>query len=162
MYKFLSLAAAFALISAAHLPARADDTADESQNKNVIQRGAEATGSGIKEGAEATGHAIKEGAAATGHAIKKGAEATGNALGITDTDKERFAANARGEHRMKGTVTAIDRDTGQVDLKTADGPMQVHFPPDSLTGIEVGAPMTVMVAFAMPDNLSNTGAGSKA
>jgi hypothetical protein len=161
MYKFLSLAAAFALVSAVHSTARAGDTADDTQDKNVIERGAEATGGAIKKGAEATGHAIKEGAEATGHAIKKGAEVTGSALGITDTEKERFEANERGEHRMKGMVTAIDRDTGQVDLKTADGPMQLHFPADSLTGIEVGAPMTVVVAFATPDNLSPTSEGSK-
>ena len=152
MNKLLPLFAAVALIAAADSRARADD-----EGKNVIQRGAEATGGAIKEGAEATGGAIKEGAEATGDVIMEGAEATGHALGITDSDEERWQANARGERRFKGTVTKIDHDTGKVDFKTASGPLQLHFPTKDLKGIEVGTPLTVVLAFATPDKLPKEG-----
>jgi hypothetical protein len=148
MHKLLSLCAALALIAAGGVAARADDEPDE----NIVERGAEATGDAIKKGAEATGGAIKKGAEATGHAIKEGAQATGAAIGITDSDRARWEANERGEHEVKGTVTAIDRDTGKVDFKTADNALQLHFPPDALKGVEVGAPLIVELAYALPDN----------
>lgn len=145
MNRTLSLIAAAALVVAFNSAARADD--------NVVERGAEATGDAIKEGAEATGGAIKKGAEATGHAIKEGAEATGHALGMS-SDEQRWEANERGENRMTGEVTAIDRKTGEVDFKTVSGRMQLHFPPDALEGIQPGAPLVVEVSFATPDNLT--------
>jgi hypothetical protein len=150
MNKLLSVVAALALVAAVETRVRADDE----QDKNVLERGVDATGSGIKKGAEATGDAIKEGAEATGDVIKKGAQATGSALGITDSDQEKYAANARGQRQIKGTVTAIDRDTGKVDFKTASGPLQLHFPTDDLKDVEVGTPLTLVLAFATPDNLT--------
>ena len=147
MHRVLPIIAAVALIAAFELPARG---ADESSG-SAVGNAAEATGSAIKNGAEATGHAIKSGAEATGHAIKEGVEATGNVLGITESDRERYEANERGEHRVTGTVAAVDRDSGAVDLATEHATYQLHFPPEALKSVAKNDRLTVAMAFAPQD-----------
>jgi hypothetical protein len=163
MKKILTVAAALAIVAAVDAPVRATDDAGGNAAERAaestggaIKNGAEATGHAVKRGAEATGHAVKKGAEATGHAIKSGAEATGDALGITDTDRERYEANRLGEHRMTGTVASIDHDTGKVALATHTGTYHLHFLADSLSGVSKGDRLTVTSAFALPDRAAAT------
>jgi hypothetical protein len=154
MKKVLSIAAAVSLATAIAAPVLADDEnvieRGAKSTGNAIKSGAEATGGAIKSGAEATGGAIKSGAEATGHAIKEGAQATGAMLGLTETDRERFEANRRGERRVTGTVTAIDHDTGKVSLAADGTSYQLHFPADSLKNVATGQRLAVTMAFALP------------
>jgi hypothetical protein len=121
------------------------------EDKGAIERGADATGNAIKRGAEATGEAVKSGAEATGHAIKSGAEATGAMLGITDTERERFEANQRGRHRVIGTVTDIDHETGKMSLAANGTTYRLHFPPSAVKNVTKGERLAVTSAFALPD-----------
>jgi len=148
MKKVLSTVAALTLLLATAQLARATD---DDSGDNAVERGAKTTGHAIKDGAEATGNAIEHGAEATGHAIKRGAEATTDALGITKTDQERYEANARGEHRFTGKVTAVDHDTGLVTLATSGNTLNLHFPKDSLKNVQTGDRLTVETAYALPD-----------
>lgn len=123
-------------------------------DEGAVEGAVKDTGRAIQRGAEATGGAIKRGAEATGHAIKRGAEATGDALGITDTERRRYEANRLGEHRVSGTVAAIDHDTGAVSLSTGTETLHLHFPPRSVRDVRTGQHMTAQLAFALPDHLT--------
>lgn len=55
-----------------------------------------------------------------------------------------------GMHMMKATVTAINGNSGLVDV-TADGmALRVHFPPASLANLKVGDAVTLHLAFTKP------------
>src|SRR5215470_1994002 len=72
-------AATFALLSA--VPAAADT--DESKLKdatNQVERGAKATGEGIKDTAKGVGHTVSEGAKTAGQHLKDGATSFGHSV----------------------------------------------------------------------------------
>jgi hypothetical protein len=52
----------------------------------------------------------------------------------------------RGRHTMTGEVTAVDASSGEVHLQTAQGPLRLHFPPASLSGVRRGDTLTVELA----------------
>jgi hypothetical protein len=120
--------------------------------------GDESVGEHVKDAAQDTGHAIKKGAEATGHALKKGAEETGEFLGLTSSDAARYQANERAQHRMFGHVTAINHESGVVDVKTAETPLQLQFPPKAVRNVKKGDAITVQLGYAMAD----TGTAEKA
>jgi hypothetical protein len=145
MYRMLSVVSAGALVLALQLPIRA------AGDDNAVEGAAKTTGNAIKNGAEATGHAIKSGAEATGHAIKSGAQATGEALGISKSDREKYESMERGEHRVSGKVSAVDRDNGTLSLATDATTLNLYFPPKALKNVSVGDRLTAVLAFATPD-----------
>lgn len=67
----------------------------------------------------------------------KGASAQGGA-----------AAGLHGEHTMSGTVTDVDKKTGIVGLKTAEGNLRLHFPPKSLAHVKEGEELKVQLGFS--------------
>ena len=49
----------------------------------------------------------------------------------------------KGHHSMDGQVTKVDAKKGWIDVKTAEGSMKLHFPPDALAEIKKGHRVTV-------------------
>ena len=49
----------------------------------------------------------------------------------------------KGHHAMDGEVTKVDAKKGWIDVKTAEGSMKLHFPPDALADIKKGHRVTV-------------------
>lgn len=70
---------------------------------------------------------------------KTGASASGGQGG---------AAKIEGKHTMSGTVTDIDKKTGIVGLKTAEGDLKLHFPPKSLANVKEGEELQVQMGFS--------------
>jgi hypothetical protein len=56
------------------------------------------------------------------------------------------AGQMTGRHSMDGKVTSIDAKKGWVHVKTQEGTMIVHFPPESLQGVKKGDTITVSLA----------------
>jgi hypothetical protein len=52
-------------------------------------------------------------------------------------------ASPMGSHSMSGQVTSIDTKKGWIHLKTAEGTMIMHFPPQTLAGVKKGDRLTV-------------------
>lgn len=48
---------------------------------------------------------------------------------------------------MTGHVTTADRATGMVSVATAEGPMDLHFPPRAVSTLKQGDPITVYLVF---------------
>lgn len=86
--------------------------------------------------------------------------ATRSALGImaavilssagTGAAQSSGAGQMMGRHSMDGQVTSIDAKKGWVHVKTSEGTMIVHFPPESLQGVKKGD--TITVSLALQDN----------
>lgn len=58
-----------------------------------------------------------------------------------------IAQERQGEHPMEGEITAINKETGEIEVNTAPVPMEVHFPADAIQDLEVGDTITVHLAF---------------
>lgn len=57
------------------------------------------------------------------------------------------AQDRMGEHSMEGQITAINKDTGEVDVNTAPVPMKVHFPAEAVSDLNEGDTITVYLSF---------------
>jgi hypothetical protein len=55
-------------------------------------------------------------------------------------------ADAKGRHSMDGQVTKVDSKRGWIDVKTSEGSMKLHFPPDALADVKKGDSVTVDLA----------------
>jgi hyperosmotically inducible protein len=55
-------------------------------------------------------------------------------------------ATLMGRHTMTGEVKDVDRDRGRVELRTADGDMQLYFPPAAVRNVQKGDRITVELA----------------
>ncbi len=55
-----------------------------------------------------------------------------------------------GRHSMQGEVTSVDAKKGWIHLKTSEGTMIVHFPPEALQDVKKGD--TIAVDLALKDN----------
>ncbi len=53
-----------------------------------------------------------------------------------------------GKHEMSGTVESIDPKTGWLKVKTGEGTLDVHFPPDSIKDLKTGDTITVHLSFS--------------
>ena len=53
-------------------------------------------------------------------------------------------------HTMDGQVTKVDAKKGWIDVKTADGSMKLHFPPEALANVKKGD--SVSVELGIKDN----------
>ena len=47
---------------------------------------------------------------------------------------------------MDGEVTKVDSKRGWIDVKTSEGSMKLHFPPDALAEVKKGDRVTVDLA----------------
>ncbi len=52
-----------------------------------------------------------------------------------------------GEHEMTGKVTKIDHKTGMVNVSTALGKLDLHFPPPSIADLKKGDEITVRLGY---------------
>jgi len=57
------------------------------------------------------------------------------------------AMDMMGEHDMSGKVEKVDHKTGSFDLKTHEGTLRLHFPPDTLKEVKNGDMLTVHLGF---------------
>jgi hypothetical protein len=53
------------------------------------------------------------------------------------------ASEMMGHHTMEGQVTKVDAKKGWVDVKTSEGSMKLHFPPESLANVKKGDAVSV-------------------
>ena len=53
------------------------------------------------------------------------------------------SAGMKGHHSMDGEVTKVEPKRGWIDVKTPEGSMKLHFPPDALADIKKGDRVTV-------------------
>jgi len=53
------------------------------------------------------------------------------------------AGDMGGHHSMEGQVTKVDAKKGWVDVKTSEGSMKLHFPPEALANVKKGDAVTV-------------------
>ena len=56
------------------------------------------------------------------------------------------AGDWQGRHTLTGEVTKINQRKGTFSLKTADGTLDLHAPPDVLAGVKQGDQMAVEIA----------------
>jgi hypothetical protein len=56
------------------------------------------------------------------------------------------AMDAKGRHSMEGQVTKVDAKKGWIDVKTSEGSMKLHFPPEALADVKKGHQVTVDLA----------------
>ena len=54
---------------------------------------------------------------------------------------------ATGMHSMIGEVEDLDKETGMLELNTAEGPLKLHFPPKSLARIKKGDELQIHLGF---------------
>jgi hypothetical protein len=59
-------------------------------------------------------------------------------------------AGDMGRHTMDGQVTKVDAKKGWIDVKTAEGSMKLHFPPEALANVKKGD--SVSVELGLKDN----------
>lgn len=57
------------------------------------------------------------------------------------------AQERQGEHPMEGEITAINHETGEVEVNTAPVPMSIHFPADAIADLNEGDRITVHLSF---------------
>ena len=53
------------------------------------------------------------------------------------------AGDMMGHHSMEGQVTKVDAKKGWIDVKTSEGSMKLHFPPEALASVKKGDSVTV-------------------
>ena len=53
-----------------------------------------------------------------------------------------------GRHGMSGKVESVDHKTGWIKVKTEEGVLTVHFPPDSLKDVKEGETITIHLGFS--------------
>jgi hypothetical protein len=81
--------------------------------------------------------------------------ALGAALGVgpalaaddkSHSGANRASADFSGRHTMEGEVTKVDQNKGKLSLKTAEGTLDLHFPPSALANVKKGDHVTVELA----------------
>ena len=53
------------------------------------------------------------------------------------------AGDMMGHHTMDGQVTKVDAKKGWIDVKTSEGSMKLHFPPDALANVKKGDSVSI-------------------
>lgn len=64
-------------------------------------------------------------------------------LSATTVSAQTATGEAKGKHSMDGEVTKVDAKKGWIDVKTSEGSMKLHFPPDALADVKKGDRVTV-------------------
>jgi hypothetical protein len=65
---------------------------------------------------------------------------SGTDSSLVDVDDHVNAHGFKGLHAMAGEVTRIDKQTGQLSLKTQEGTLQLQFPPSALQSVQQSQP----------------------
>lgn len=82
----------------------------------------------------------------------KGMEKSGDMKGMEHKGGEHkgMASDGAkmGEHSMSGTVSHVDAKKGMVKLKTEEGTLDLHFPPDAIKDVKKGEKLTVNLSFS--------------
>jgi hypothetical protein len=84
--------------------------------------------------------------ALTGFLLLGASVASAQAPRSTAEARSTGAAQVAGEmsrHTMDGQVTKVDAKRGWIDVKTSDGSMKLHFPPEALTNVKKGDAVSV-------------------
>jgi hypothetical protein len=63
---------------------------------------------------------------------------------------EAKAMSEMNRHTMDGEVTKVDAKKGWIDVKTSEGSMKLHFPPEALADVKKGD--SVSVELGLKDN----------
>jgi hypothetical protein len=71
--------------------------------------------------------------------VRSAAATAGTASTVSASPATGFQAR----HTTTGEITSVDAAHGQVNLKTPEGDMQLHFPPSALTNVHTGDHVTV-------------------
>jgi hypothetical protein len=74
-------------------------------------------------------------------AITTGLLLLGTTLASAQTTKP--AGEMMGHHTMDGQVTKVDAKKGWIDVKTSEGSMKLHFPPEALANVKKGDAVSV-------------------
>jgi hypothetical protein len=53
------------------------------------------------------------------------------------------SAGDMNRHSMEGEVTKVDAKRGWIDVKTSEGSMKLHYPPEALASVKKGDSVTV-------------------
>jgi len=69
---------------------------------------------------------------------------------VASAQMAKPTGDVMGHHTMDGQVTKIDAKKGWVDVKTSEGSMKLHFPPEALTNVKKGD--SVSVELGIKDN----------
>jgi hypothetical protein len=64
-----------------------------------------------------------------------------------DSAKGKKMMMGMGRHGMAGKVESVDHKTGWIKVKTEEGVMTVHFPPDSIKDLKDGDTITVHLSY---------------
>ena len=76
-------------------------------------------------------------------------------LGVSVPVGAQSAADTAGRHSAQGEITRVDAKKGWIHVKTADGTMIVHMPPQELQTVKKGDAITLELA------LKNNGPAKK-
>src|SRR5262245_56062456 len=109
-------------------------------------------------GPEKTGDTKASGSSATDRG------ATGSTSASPSMSGGTGGGDFTGRHTMSGEVTRVDQKKGELKLKTAEGMLDLHFPPSALTNVKKGDRVSVELALkseggspsASPTGRSNT------
>jgi hypothetical protein len=66
---------------------------------------------------------------------------------------EKDGGKKMGKHEMSGTIENLDHKTGWVTVKTGEGNLNVHFPPDALKDLKTGDTITVHLGFTKGEEM---------
>jgi hypothetical protein len=74
-----------------------------------------------------------------------------NRGGMPGMNMQGMHGNMMGSmHTMPATVTALDTNTGIVDVSTEGMSLKLHFPPASLANVKTGDKITLHLTFTKP------------
>lgn len=62
---------------------------------------------------------------------------------VASAQAPRPAGDMMGRHTMEGHVTKVDAKKGWIDVKTSEGSMKLHFPPEALQGVKTGDSVSI-------------------
>jgi hypothetical protein len=73
---------------------------------------------------------------------------------VASAQAPKPAGDMMGHHMMDGQVTKVDAKRGWIDVKTAEGSMKLHFPPEALASVKKGD--SVSIELGLKDNGPST------
>jgi hypothetical protein len=69
---------------------------------------------------------------------------------VASAQSPKPAGDMTGRHTMEGQVTKVDAKKGWIDVKTSEGSMKLHFPPEALQAVKKGD--SVSIELGIKDN----------
>lgn len=124
--------------------------------------GSGGAGSGAAGGGAAGGSTGASPGTAGGPSTGPSPSASGPATSGSSMSGATASADFSGRHTMEGEVTKIDQKKGHVTLKTAEGNMDLHFPPSALQGVKKGDRISVELAMKPSGTASKANGGAPA